>query len=81
MFIEQTTKFMPPQQTQAEQTNLVRQQIGGAAIEYLLVSAFSLLTALSVMGFLGVMFKTKLESMEKKLGIEIDLGDMQLWDD
>ena len=59
--------------------HITSNQWGGAAIEYLLVSAFSLLVALSAMGLLGIMFESKLSELSEKLGIELELKDINPW--
>lgn len=45
---------------------------GGAALEYVVTSVFALMFSIAVIAFVGKAIRSKLESMEKKLGIEFE---------
>ena len=51
---------------------------GGAAFEYILVSIFGLLLSVAAIGFLSKAMKSKLSQLEEKLGIELDLSEINL---
>lgn|GEM_PF-3466192 len=43
---------------------------GSVALEYVLVSTFGLLVAVASIGFVGKMFKDRLDKMAEKLGLD-----------
>lgn len=58
-----------------------RHKIGSAALEYVLVSTFGLLAAVAAIGFVGKMFKDRLEKMSEKLGIETTEFDLDIFNE
>ncbi len=52
-------------------------QLGGAALEYVLVTTFAALTGIAALSFAGKIVKDRLAVIADKLGIEADVGD---WD-
>ena len=58
-----------------------RRTAGSAALEYVLVSTFGLLAAVAAIGFVGKMFKDRLEKMSEKLGIEATELDLDIFDE
>ena len=50
-----------------------KNQRGGAALEYILVSSFALVLTLSALGFIGKAIKNKVAEMEDKLGSSLEI--------
>jgi hypothetical protein len=47
-------------------------QAGGAALEYVLVTTFALLTGVAALGFVGKAMQAKMEVMANRLGIDLE---------
>ncbi len=51
-------------------------ETGGAALEYIIVSIFGLVLALSAIAFVSQAAKQKLAAVEAKLGIEFNFDEL-----
>lgn len=51
-------------------------EAGGAALEYIVVSVFGLLVAVASIAIVGQATREKLASIEQKLGVQLNLDEL-----
>lgn len=57
----------------------IRNQVGGAAMEYVVVSTFALLVAIAGVTFVGKLFKEKMHEISDKIGTDNATLDIPEW--
>lgn len=54
---------------------------GGAALEYVIISTFSILLSIASIAAVSAIYKDRLETIAQKLGIEFNFDSLSLFSD
>ena len=74
-------KIKPAVRLNLPKQKISKEQTGGAAIEYIIVSTFATLLAIAAIAFVSTSIKQKIEELEQKTGITFDQESINLFND